>query len=939
MSSSGLTRLFRRGLGRRMLILLCLAGLLPVVVTASLAYVEVRRGAETEAYDDLRTSAKNLGVDVLNNLLLAANNAVALADKLSDHGQSAMEDHDYLLHSFEAVWVDTAHETIRLYGEDDVRMPALGRPSRPGYTGALLRVGAHGDDVVFVTQSTFAGDAARVVVLLDPVNIWMPSEGTPYDKDFCVFTNTFVELYCTHDEGEIVRRAFLDASATDVVWDLDDSPQMASSWQLFLTGVFNSAPLELVASQPRAEAMSSYADFRRVFLPAIVLVLALAVLLSLHVIRGSLDPLQRLTRGARAFASGNLWHRVEIDTKDEFQSVAAAFNAMAGRLGRQIATLEAMSDIDRQILTGNSFNELSADVLKQLRRITGVEIAAIVVSDETSPGGATVVASYLDKVHSERIALPAEIGRENSVSRVVEVGKLRQVQEPYRGFLEKQSQTHAAIVPIVSDKRTKALLIIANSSELDLDSGLTQTCNEIAGRFAVALSSVEREEELYRQANFDELTGLPNRQLLKQRLANMIRQVGVGGNAGALLYLDIDRFKEVNDVHGHSVGDVVLAQAAERIVSEVDESAMVSRLGGDEFVVVLPSVIGDELAKSTASRLIERLTEVFTVFGVNHFVGASIGIVMFPTDGESVETLLKNADAAMYRAKEAGRARYEFFNVELNAESQRKIELERALRSAIDNDELRIAYQPQLNLRQGRLAGAEALLRWKHPTHGFVSPAEFIPLAEESDLILELGQWVLEQTCRDLRRLLDEGLHPGSMSVNVSARQLRDSNIVHDVLSALHGHQIDPRTLHLEVTETAVAQNRDTAISVLSALRDAGVRIALDDFGTGYSSLSYLKNMPFDVIKIDKSFVDGIEEDESSDKICRTIISMANQLDKISVAEGVEVREQLDRLKEAGCDIAQGYLYGRPMEFDELLAFIRKQDGHTQRRRALEVAK
>ena len=170
----------------------------------------------------------------------AANNAVALADKLSDHGQSAMEDHDYLLHSFEAVWVDTAHETIRLYGEDDVRMPALGRPSRPGYTGALLRVGAHGDDVVFVTQSTFAGDAARVVVLLDPVNIWMPSEGTPYDKDFCVFTNTFVELYCTHDEGEIVRRAFLDASATDVVWDLDDSPQMASSWQLFLTGVFNS---------------------------------------------------------------------------------------------------------------------------------------------------------------------------------------------------------------------------------------------------------------------------------------------------------------------------------------------------------------------------------------------------------------------------------------------------------------------------------------------------------------------------------------------------------------------------------------------------------------------------------------------------------------------------------------------------------------------------
>ena len=406
-----------------------------------------------------------------------------------------------------------------------------------------------------------------------------------------------------------------------------------------------------------------------------------------------------------------------------------------------------------------------------------------------------------------------------------------------------------------------------------------------------------------------------------------------------MLYLDLDRFKEINDVFGHSVGDVVLTQAAERIVAEVRGSDTVARLGGDEFVVVMPKVTGIDQVRSKAARLLERLTESFTVHGRDHYVGASVGVVMFPDDGVSVETLLKNADAAMYRAKEAGRARFEFFSKQQNADSRRKIGLERDLRASFYDRELEIFYQPQFDMATGILSGAEALLRWHHGDEGYISPSEFVPLAEDSDLIIEIGRWVIEQTCLDLRKVLDQGLHPGPVSINVSARQLSDPDFITDVLEPLRRHEIHPGYLQLEVTESTVAQNRDKAIEILEALRADGVRVAIDDFGTGYSSLSYLQQMPFDLIKIDKSFVDEIGIGDPSDNICRTIIKMAQELGRESIAEGVERRSQVDFLKKNGCDFAQGHFYSKPLPRGEFISFIEKQDFHTQRRKALEIVK
>jgi diguanylate cyclase (GGDEF)-like protein len=496
---------------------------------------------------------------------------------------------------------------------------------------------------------------------------------------------------------------------------------------------------------------------------------------------------------------------------------------------------------------------------------------------------------------------------------------------------------YVLIIPVVLNDELKGILLLGSDNSFESHGSKIQRCIDLAGRFAVALASAEREEALHRQAHFDELTGLPNRQLLKDRLEQQLVSARRNETNGAILYLDLDRFKEINDVFGHSVGDIVLTQTAERIINEVRDTDTVARLGGDEFVVVMPDHASGNTLRMAASRILTRLAEPFLVRGSNHFLSASIGIVVFPDDGGSVETLLQNADAAMYRAKDAGRSRFEFFSKSLNAESRRKIELERDLRSAFDDEQLEVYFQPQFNLTDGGVWGAEALMRWRHGEQGFVPPNEFIQLAEDSGLIVDMGRWVMEQTCTDLRKIMDMGLHPGSMSINVSARQLREGSFSSDVLDALQRHDIHPGYLQLEITETTVAQNKDSAISVLNVLRDAGVQVAIDDFGTGYSSLSYLQQMPFDLIKIDKSFIDMIGSGGSSENICRTIIKMAHELGKKAIAEGVESREQADFLIENDCDFVQGYFYSHPLPQDEFLEFVEKQDFHTQRRKALEI--
>jgi diguanylate cyclase (GGDEF)-like protein/PAS domain S-box-containing protein len=428
----------------------------------------------------------------------------------------------------------------------------------------------------------------------------------------------------------------------------------------------------------------------------------------------------------------------------------------------------------------------------------------------------------------------------------------------------------------------------------------------------------QAEARIAYMAHHDALTGLPNRVLFHQRLDEALVRVAPDGDSLAVLCLDLDHFKSVNDTLGHPIGDLLLRQVAERLGKCLRKSDMVARLGGDEFAIVQTPLPEPEEASRLARRLIETVSLPFDLDGHEAVVGASIGIALAPDDGEDSDALLRNADMALYRAKSEGRGTSHFFEPEMDRRLQARRLLEIDLRKAYAQSEFELFYQPLVNLKSGRVSGFEALIRWRHPERGLVSPAEFIPVAEEIGLIVPIGEWVLHEACREA------ATWPGDIhvAVNLSPVQFRSRGIVQAVLSALGCSGLAPRRLELEITESVLLGETDLNIATLHQLRSLGVRIAMDDFGTGYSSLSYLRTFPFDKIKIDRSFVREMVERPDCVAIVRAVAGLGASLGIATTAEGVETVEQLERVRAEGCTEVQGYLFSAPRPASELAALL-----------------
>ncbi|MEJ7871980.1 MAG: EAL domain-containing protein [Rubrobacteraceae bacterium] len=440
---------------------------------------------------------------------------------------------------------------------------------------------------------------------------------------------------------------------------------------------------------------------------------------------------------------------------------------------------------------------------------------------------------------------------------------------------------------------------------------------QIANFIGVQKDITERkilEEQLAHQAFHDPLTDLPNRALFLDRLSHALERSKRRGDKVAVLFMDLDNFKVTNDSLGHEVGDELLIEVAGRLLACLRPTDTAARLGGDEFVVLLEDVEDTHEANRVAKRIAETLRLPLHIEGHELFVTTSIGIAFGRSDEDLPGSLLRNADLAMYRAKEAGKNSQAMFESGMNVRALERLQLEEDLRRALEREEFRVYYQPEVSLEDGRIMGFEALVRWEHPERGLVSPQEFIPVAEETGLIVPLGEWVLEEACRQAREWQEQNPSnlPLIMSVNLSARQFKQPGLAKSIAEVLRKHGLEPRGLILEITESMVVADVDSAIVTLRELRDLGVRIAIDDFGTGYSSLAYLKRFPVDYLKIDRSFVDGLGRDATDKGLVSAAITLAHTLGLEAVAEGVETAEQLEHLRELGCELAQGYYFWKP---------------------------
>ncbi|MGO1503203.1 MAG: EAL domain-containing protein [Marinobacter sp.] len=431
------------------------------------------------------------------------------------------------------------------------------------------------------------------------------------------------------------------------------------------------------------------------------------------------------------------------------------------------------------------------------------------------------------------------------------------------------------------------------------------------------------EQQLLRQANYDILTGLPNRMLALDRLKLALAQARRENSMVGVMFLDLDNFKHINDTLGHDAGDNLLIEAARRISSCLRGTSTVARLGGDEFLVILPGLTGPEASSQVAERILANFTPAYALSGQEVFVTTSIGIAIFPTDSDNSGTLLQHADAAMYQAKHQGKSSYAHFTPEMSEVSHERLRMESHMRRALELQEFELYFQPIVDTATGELCAAEALLRWNNSAMGMIMPDRFIPLAEETGLIIPIGEWVLEQACRAARGWKDSIGQDIAISVNVSPRQFRDPGFSNAVMSALSNNGLAPDRLELEITERLLLDNSIETAEILKELDRAGIRLSIDDFGTGYSALSYLQSHPFDTLKIDKSFVQDVMKEPGDAALVRAIINMAHSLGLTIIAEGVEDESQTYFLQKEGCDFAQGYFYSRPLPAGEFTEWLK----------------
>jgi diguanylate cyclase (GGDEF)-like protein len=918
----------RSGLGRKFFVLVFLVALLPMLLFASFAYNYVGNYLYHQTQNDLQNEARFYSAILYERLQLVSNQFDSLLQSVAVAEEASMDaGPGPFIRAGALDWNGYAAYTGHLSDEEKdkarVRLDAGKRLllSQPNGVSILLQPTQSGSDMPLYFAEINVG------FLLGDPDIRNPK------LNYCVFGSYGEALYCSRadivnsEQFKALLRKHGMRPNFQFEWARHDAVQLAHVRTVFLDNQFGAPGWKLWVSQSQADVFEALGVLQRMFSLLVAGTILLAALVSATQIKRILRPLRQLMDATHAVANRNFDIDLQVDTADELKELADAFNQMADQMGKQFQLLTGLSRIDQLILSVPDLDQVAQSTLNTLQDLVSSDAAAVALRnpDNTKEMWLFSFSRTTGQYEMQQQALTED---ENHWLGVVSPSHRASLSDAkYLGWLWPQRKEllggNTYLFPITVGKKNRGVLALAWEKSRKLSEQDRGLLKDFADRLAVAIAAVRREKKLYRQAHFDGLTLLPNRQLLKDRLDQAIKHALKNNVSGAVLFVDLDKFQQVNDTDGHSLGDQILVRTAERLQVCVTLEDTVSRQGGDEFIVILNNIDSPMRATRVADKIITMLSSPFTIEGKKYFLNSSIGIAVFPSDGSDVETLLRKADTAMHRAKAEGGGQYRYFEEEMNRASLRRVTAERRIRDALETDQVELRYQPQWFVASNEFS-VEALVRIRDKEVGLLLPEEFIDVAEDTGLILDIGEWVIRKACQQMAAWRMAQVNIKRVSVNVSGRQLERADFVSVVEAAVNDAQLDFSDLELEVTESILISDAESAVRKLGQLSKMGVTIAIDDFGTGYSSLSYLHTLPFDMVKIDQYFVAGISDNNVSMAITQSIIDLAKSFNKQVIAEGVETRQQMDQLKILQCDAMQGYWLSRPLTAAHVTSFIKQ---------------
>ena len=932
-------RIFSSKVAKRVFGLFILSAFIPIITISFISFNQISGQLDDETRHQLHRESKAYGFTIFDRLTASDTQLKIIANELQRGIDPDVLTEDKWLRSiFNALFIiDDRENNSPIFGDisklEEIQESQLKQLAN-GETVLQFLYHGNQEPKIFLMR-TIQKERNKNEYLIGEINGKYLWDYGIYEPDIaCVLNKSGYVLYCSITVDMYERKSMFDdlinTSERKSInyWNYKDLEYALDIWNLFLDAVFHNDDILVLMAIPRRTAFSEFEHYKSVFPKAIFISVLIVILLSISQIRRYLIPLEKLTEGTNNISSGIFDKPVDIQSGDEFETLGDSFNNMAKQIDEQIKTITTLAEIDQLILSSFDTNYIIETIIKHLHSVTHVHYVCVITIEDITSGIAASNINIDDNI--------VDIQTENIFLSNQEITELESCNN-YLLFNDNDERSYIQKPKNLGDKsflaypvnikgRLSGILILSSSIELDFSEDKLRKLKELSDRVAVALSNAAWEEKLYDQAHYDLLTGLPNRFLFRDRAEQALEHAKREKSFLAVLFIDLDSFKDVNDSLGHAAGDEVLIQLANVLKKCIRSYDTVARFGGDEFAILISDIKIIEEMISYATKLTDRILEYmekpFILNNREIYMTPSIGIAVYPRDADNFDNLLKNADSAMYSAKAKGRGNYEFYEMAYNAIVLERLELGNELKHAIERNELDLYYQPKIDCKTGQIVAAEALIRWQHPKKGQISPGKFIPIAQAKGIIVPIGYWVLETACMQNKNWIEKGKFDVVIAVNLSADQFRQADLYRKIEEVLVKHDLPAKNLELEITEGVAVENYQKTIDILNKFMELGISIAIDDFGTGYSSMSYLQKLPINRLKIDQSFIRNLPYDIDSLSIVKAIIALAHSMDLSVTAEGVETTEQYTLLQDLNCDELQGFVICPPLPAKEFEQFI-----------------